>query len=115
MKTMNLGDTIILFVGFYFLISTAMMKVHGKVNRMMKSKKYDETKAKDLPGFINHMFVPNIVIGVITMIVGFAHYFAVDIYGKQQLGLYIYVAYVVVFFIYAIYLALAQKKYLSPE
>lgn len=38
MKTMNLADMIIMFVGFYFLVSTAMMKVHGRVNRMLISK-----------------------------------------------------------------------------
>ena len=41
MKAINLADIIIIFMGFYFLISTAMMKVHGKVNRMLVGKKYD--------------------------------------------------------------------------
>lgn len=115
MKTMNLADTIILFIGFYFLISTGMMKVHGKVNRMMASKKYDPQKARDLPGFIASMYVPNVAIGIITMVVGAAHYVAVDLLGKEQIGLYIYIAYVVVFVVYAVGLAMAQKKYLSPE
>lgn len=44
MKAINLADIIIIFMGFYFLISTAMMKVHGKVNRMLVGKKYDIKK-----------------------------------------------------------------------
>ena len=115
MKTMNLADTIILFVGFYFLISTAMMKVHGRVNRMLISKKYDPKKAKDLPGFIACMYVPNIVVGLVTMIVGLAHYIVADILGKEQIGVYIYIVYVLTYVAYAFYLVKAQKKYLSPE
>ena len=71
MKVINLADIIIIFMGFYFLISTAMMKVHGKVNRMLVGKKYDIKKARDLPGFISVIFLPNIIIGVITMAAGY--------------------------------------------
>ena len=66
MKAMNLADTIIMFAGFYFLVSTAMMKVHGWVNRMLISKKYDPEKARDLPGFILHRAIP------VTSVVGYA-------------------------------------------
>ena len=107
MTTMNLADTIIMFVGFYFLISTAMMKVHGRVNRMLISKKYDPQKARDLPGFISCMYLPNLVIGFVTMAVGAAHFVVI--------GIYIYMAYVILFVIYAFGLARAQKKYLSPS
>ena len=115
MPFMNLADTIILFVGFYFLISTAMMKVHGRVNRMLISKKYDPGKARDLPGFIAAMFVPNLVVGIITMIAGAAHYVMADILGKAETAVYIYIAYVLVFVVYAVILVLAQKKYLAPK
>ena len=115
MPTMNIADTIIMFVGFYFLVSTAMMKVHGKVNRMLTSKKYDPQKAKDLPGFIASMYLPNIAIGIITMAVGAAHYVVADIMGHDQTGVYIYVVYVLVYVVYAVALARAQKKYLSPN
>ena len=114
LPTMNLADTIILFVGFYFLVSTGMMKVYGKINRMMASKKYDIQKAKDVPGFIACMFVPNIIIGIITMAAVVAHYVVADVCGDAQTGIYIYVAYVIVFFVYALFLAWSQKKYLSP-
>ncbi len=114
MSSMNLADTIILFVGFYFLVSTAMMKVHGRVNRMLVGKKYDLDKARDLPGFIAAMYVPNIVIGVITMAAGAAHFVATDIIGNVQAGTYIYVGYLVIFLVYAIILVRAQKQYLSP-
>ena len=114
LSTMNIADTIIMFVGFYFLISTAMMKAHGRINRMLAPKKYDPQKARDLPGFIASMYVPNIVIGIITMAVGAVHYIVADVLGKEQIGLYIYNAYVLIFFVYAIGLARAQKKYLSP-
>lgn len=115
MQMMNIADTIIMFVGFYFLVSTAMMKVHGKVNRMLTSKKYDPQKARDLPGFIASMYLPNIAIGIITMATGAAHYVVADILGHEQTGVYIYVAYVVVYVVYAFALARAQKKYLSPQ
>ena len=115
MATMNLADTIIMFVGFYFLISTAMMKVHGRVNRMLISKKYDPQKARDLPGFISCMYLPNLVIGFVTMAVGAAHFVVADILGKEDIGIYIYMAYVILFVIYAFGLARAQKKYLSPS
>lgn len=114
MRTMNLADTIILFVGFYFLISTAMMKVHGKVNRMLIGKKYDPQKARDLPGFIASMYLPNLAIGIITMAVGAVHYVAADILGHEDLGVYIYVVYLILFLVYAVALARAQKKYLTP-
>ena len=115
MSSMSLADTIILFVGFYFLISTAMMKVHGRVNRMLISKKYDPRKARDLPGFISCMYLPNLVIGFITMAVGAAHFIVADKLGKEQIGVYIYIAYVLLFAIYAFVLLWAQKKYLSPS
>ena len=115
MPTMNLGDTIIMFVGFYFLVSTAMMKVHGKVNRMLISKKYDPQKAKDLPGFIASMYLPNIAIGIITMAVGAAHYVVADVLGHEQAGVYIYIVYVVIFVVYAFALVRAQNKYLAPR
>ncbi len=114
MKTMNLADTFIMFVGFYFLISTAMMKVHGRLNRMLISKKYDPQKAKDLPGFIACMFLPNLVIGVLTMAAGAAHFVVADILGKPDAGLYIYLAYVICFVIWTVILVRAQNKYLSP-
>ena len=101
MTTMNLADTIIMFVGFYFLVSTAMMKVHGRVNRMLISKKYDPQKARDLPGFISCMYLPNLVIGFVTMAVGAAHFVVADILGKEDIGIYIYMAYVILFVIYA--------------
>ena len=115
MTPMNLADTIIQFVGFYFLISTAMMKVHGRVNRMLISKKYDPEKARDLPGFISAMFVPNLVIGFLTMAAGTAHYVVAEIKGMVQAGVYIYIAYVVCFCVYAVILYRAQKQYLSPR
>ena len=115
MSTMNIADTIIMFVGFYFLVSTAMMKAHGRVNRMLISKKYDPQKARDLPGFISCMYLPNLVIGFVTMAVGAAHFVVADILGKEDIGIYIYIAYVILFVIYAFGLARAQKKYLSPS
>lgn len=115
MTPMNLADTIIMFVGFYFLISTAMMKVHGRVNRMLISKKYDPKKARDLPGFIACMYVPNLVIGIITMTAGVAHYVLTDIFGNLQAGICVYIAYVVSFVVYAIILVRAQKEYLTPR
>ena len=115
MKTMNLADTIILFVGFYFLISTAMMKMHGRVNRMLISRKYDPKKARDLPGFIAAMFIPNILIGVITMAVGASHYIIEDIMGNDRVGTYIYVGYIIAFVIYAFILVRAQSRYLSQK
>ena len=114
MHTMNLADTIIMFVGFYFLISTGMMKVHGKINRMLISKKYDPQKAKDLPGFIACMYLPNIAIGIITMATGAVHFIVADIMGKTQAGIGIYIVYVLIYVAYAFALARAQKKYLSP-
>ena len=115
MSTMNLADTIILFVGFYFLISTAMMKTHGKVNRMLVSRKYDIGRAKDLPGFIAAMYVPNVAIGSITMAAGAAHFAASDILGREDIGTYIYLGYVAAFIVYAAVLVRAQNKYLSPR
>lgn len=114
MSSMNLADTIILFVGFYFLISTAMMKIHGRVNRMLVGKKYDLDKARDLPGFMTAIYIPNIVIGIITMLAGAAHYIATDILENIQAGTIIYVIYLVIFLVYAIILVRAQKEYLSP-
>ena len=114
MKAMNLADMIIMFVGFYFLVSTAMMKVHGRVNRMLISKKYDPEKARDLPGFISCMYVPNIAVGVITMAAGLAHYIAADVFGKTQIDTYIYIVYVLSYVVYAFFLAKAQNKYLTP-
>ena len=114
MKAMNLADTIIMFAGFYFLVSTAMMKVHGRVNRMLISKKYDPEKARDLPGFISCMYVPNIAAGIITMAAGLTHYIAADVLGRTQIGTFIYIAYILSYVVYAVFLAKAQKKYLSP-
>lgn len=115
MTTMNLADTIILFVGFYFLISTVMMKAHGRVNRMLISKKYDPQKARDLPGFISCMYLPNLLVGIVTMAVGAGHYVASDILGKEQIGDIIYIVYIALFVIYAFVLVRAQKKYLTPS
>lgn len=114
MKVINLADIIIIFMGFYFLISTAMMKVHGKVNRMLVGKKYDIEKARDLPGFISVIFLPNIIIGVITMAAGIVHYIAEDLLGNSDAGIVIYIIYLVLFMIYAVILVRAQNKYLSP-
>lgn len=115
MSTMNLADTIIMFVGFYFLVSTAMMKLHGRVNRMLRSRKYDPQKARDLPGFIASMYLPNIAIGIITLATGAVHYVVTDIMGKDEIGTYVYCVYLILFIVYALALARAQKKYLSPE
>ena len=87
-----------------------MMKVHGKVNRMLVGKKYDIEKARDLPGFISVIFLPNIIIGVITMAAGIVHYIAEDLLGNSDAG----IVYVVLFMIYAVILVRTQNKYLSP-
>jgi hypothetical protein len=48
------------------------------------------------------------------MAVGLAHYIVADILGKEQIGVYIYIVYVLTYVAYAVYLLKAQKKYLSP-
>lgn len=43
-----------------------------------------------------------------------AHYILADVLGKEQIGLYIYIVYVLIFFVYAIGLARAQKNICLP-
>ena len=107
-------DVFIAFCGGYLIYSALDMKKTGSLKQgVMVRKDADLSKAKDIAGFIEYMYLKTIIVGVCTLICGGVGIIN-DTYGG--LGMLQLVLTFVFFFaivIFGIMTAKAQKKYLG--
>lgn len=107
-------DGIIAFFGLYLIYCAVNMKKTGELAKgIMVKKDADLSKAKDIQGYIEYMYVRTIVMGICTCICGL-----IGIYNDTHGGLgKVYFGVVIVFFvaivIFGCVTAKAQKKYLG--
>jgi len=78
-------DIITLFLfggGIYLIFINIKMKVSGQIPKALVSSKINLERAKDIPGYINYMYIRGIIFGIIlsafSAITIVKDYFAID-------------------------------------
>jgi len=105
--------TMILFVcGIYLMVMTVKMKKTGVIPSGLVSKKINMERAKDIPGYINFMYVRGLIFGLVLSICSAILVYADfnEVSPFIELGVQIIYLGAIVF--YAISSSKAQNKYL---
>ena len=66
-NTNNMLDIFVILAGVYLICSSIVMKVRGEIPKSLISKNIDPDRAKDKPGYIEHMFLPCIFMGILLV------------------------------------------------
>lgn len=107
-------DVVIMACGVYLIYGGMTMKITKTIPPMLLGKNIDIKKAKDVPGYIARMFVPTLVVGVLTIlcgIVGIAGLLKAYTWG-QSVMTFAFLAFIIV---YGIWLVKMQREYLSRK
>ena len=105
--------TIFIFAwGIYLIYMTVKMKASGVIPRQMLSNKINLDRARDIPGYINHMYKMNMIFGILICALS-----AVLIYENfRPINDWFHIianaGSIVVLIIYAVITVKAQNKYL---
>ena len=107
-------DVFIAFCGGYLIYSSVDMKKTGSLKKgVMIRKDADLSKAKDIPGFIEYMYLKTIIVGICTLICGGIG-IVNDLYGGLgMVQLVMTFVFFVAIVIFGIMMTRAQKKYLG--
>jgi len=115
-NTFGVIDILIAAGGFYLIWSSVQMKRTGEIgSSAMVGKGYDLKKAKDPKGYIDYMYLKNIVVGILVILSSLFNYLN-DAYWKiSYFGAVICIALLAVIAVYCFFSVKAQKKFLSEK
>ena len=102
----------IFFWGLYLIYMTVKMKSSGEIPRQMLSNKINLDRARDIPGYIAHMYKMNMFFGILICVLS-----GVLLYENfRPINEWVHIianaGYLVGLVIYAVITVKAQNKYL---
>lgn len=106
--------TIFLFLaGLYLVYMTIKMKSTGTIPKGMINSKINLERAKDIPGFINYMYIRGLIAGVVISIFGAINIWDDLIYELNPIVMFIaQFGYAGIIIYYAVISVKAQNKFL---
>lgn len=111
--SLPLFDWVIIISAAYLLIMAVRMKVTGEVPSALISKNIVITKKMNVTGYIQAVFLPTFILGIIGIISGITGLME----GKVSYWFYIKIGSLALFLLgtilYALFTVKAQKKYLQ--
>ncbi|MCR5720977.1 MAG: hypothetical protein K6G72_01305 [Lachnospiraceae bacterium] len=98
--------------GIYLIYMTVKMKASGVIPKQMLSNKINLDRAKDIPGYINHMYKINMIFGILICVLS-----GILIYENfRPINEWVHIAanagYLVGLIVYAVIAVKTQNKYL---
>lgn len=98
--------------GIYLIYMTVKMKTSGVIPKQMLSNKINLDRAKDIPGYINHMYKINMIFGILICVLS-----GILIYENfRPINEWVHIAanagYLVGLIVYAVIAVKTQNKYL---
>ncbi len=103
---------IILLWGVYLVYMSVKMKATGEIPKQMISNKIKLERAKDIPGFIDFMYLRSIIFGVIICVFSAILIVAEYVEINRWLLIFVQLGYLAGIIYYAIITVKAQNKFL---
>lgn len=110
----NIMDVLIMACGAYLIYGGITMKTTKTIPPMLLGKGIDLKRAKDIPGYIEKMFVPTLSVGILTIlcgIVGVSGMLNTYVWGQTAMT-FVFLAFIIA---YGFWLVKMQKKYLCRK
>ncbi len=106
--------TLVIFgYGVYLIYSCIQMKNTGEIPKMMINNKINLERAKDIPGYINYMYVRTIVFGIIICIISAILIAAEYVTFDPLFLIIVQFLYFAIIILYTVRTVKAQNKFLS--
>lgn len=111
----SLLDILVIGAGIYLIYSAVIMKLKGEIPKSLISKNLDPDKAPDKQGYIEHMFIPCILMGILLMVGGgvFTAFTYLHLTMPETAPTVFYLGSMAIVIAFGVYSMNMQKRYLK--